>query len=287
MINETGFIDCKDYDNDGDIDFIVTGVSDYYPRTAIYQNDNAVFSNINASVAQLKFSTAVFADYDNDGDLDFAISGETDNLADYKFIIYRNDGNNTFTDINAPLGDIRGHISWGDFDNDGDLDILISGGHNYNEPITKIYSNNGNDQFIDSQIGLSQINGKSFFLDYDNDNDLDILIAGNKGIYPNTSSAIKILRNDSSATFAEIDLQIHSQYGELAAGDFDNDGKVDFAISGPDQLNSYNYSSRIYRNTFSTNIFTFNSDKNITMEIRSLTFAQRIASLLRYLMLTG
>jgi len=65
--------------------------------------------------------------------------------------IYRND-NGIFTDINAGLKEIAfGSCSWGDYDNDGDLDILLSGAW-----ITKIYRND-NGVFTDINAGLANV----------------------------------------------------------------------------------------------------------------------------------
>jgi hypothetical protein len=253
-INKSGHIECGDYDNDGDCDFILTSNHGQGPYTCLFRNDASSFIQIATTFINLKFARAAFGDYDNDGDLDLVISGETDEIADYKLLIYRNDQHDQFMDINAGLDKIYGYVSWGDYDHDGDSDILISGYHNYIEPITKIYNNQGNDQFIESDITLPQIAGKSLFFDYDNDNDQDILIVGNKGIYPNTTTVIRILRNDDYVTFSEIDPHIYSQFGDFAIGDYNGDGDADFAISGPDSLTGPHYTSRIYSNTLINSI---------------------------------
>jgi len=249
-INNSGFICVGDYDNDGDQDFINTGGS--YTYSQIYRNDSCLFTPIASTIFPLKFGSADFGDYDNDGDKDLVISGETNSIADYKLFVYRNDSNDIFTPINISFDSIRGNVTWGDYDNDGDLDILVSGVINYNQPFTAIYENIGNDQFVESGVTLPQISGESSFFDYDKDNDLDILVAGNKGIYPNTVTVIRVLRNDGSGSFFEINPLIYTQYGDFSIADYNNDGYPDFAISGPNQLNGTDYSTRIYLNNFAT-----------------------------------
>src|SRR6266480_3082034 len=75
------------------------------------------------------FGNPIWGDFDNDGDLDLFVDNHF-NLASY---LYRNNGSGTFTDIrqtsgiNKPLGDRHGS-GWGDFDNDGDLDLFITKG---------------------------------------------------------------------------------------------------------------------------------------------------------------
>ena len=72
------------------------------------------------------YGSVAWGDFDNDGDLDILLTGESASGDISK--IYRNNGNSTFTDINAGLPSIYyGSVAWGDFDNDGYLDILLTG----------------------------------------------------------------------------------------------------------------------------------------------------------------
>ena len=64
-------------------------------------------------------------------------------------------------------------IAWGDYDNDGDLDILLTGTERTGN-VSKIYRNNGNNTFVE-QTGISLTgvyNGSVDWGDYDNDDDL-------------------------------------------------------------------------------------------------------------------
>ena len=74
------------------------------------------------------FSCSVaWGDYDNDGDLDILLTGDSDTYPISK--IYRNNGDNTFTEQTsiALTGVFCCSAKWGDYDNDGDLDILLTG----------------------------------------------------------------------------------------------------------------------------------------------------------------
>ena len=189
-----------DYDNDGDLDILLTGVNvgnnSSKDISKIYRNDgNGVFTDINAGLTGVQESSVAWGDYDNDGDLDILLTGHNVN---YNRIskIYRNDGNGVFTDINAGLtGVSSSSVAWGDYDNDGDLDILLTGHNvNYNR-ISKIYRNDGNGVFTDINAGLAGVSWSSVaWGDYDNDGDLDILLTGRTS----TVYVSKIYRNNSS-----------------------------------------------------------------------------------------
>ena len=71
--------------------------------------------------------------------------------------IYRNDGSNSFTETNIDLiGIYHGSATWGDLDNDGDLDILLSG-NSLDGRISKIYRNDGSDTFTETNIDLTGV----------------------------------------------------------------------------------------------------------------------------------
>ncbi len=83
-----------------------------------------------------------WGDYNNDGKLDVVITGVSDTSA-LVAAIWRNDGDGTFTDAGANLpGMDLGCAAWGDYDNDGDLDLLFAGNSN-DGWITRIYRNDG------------------------------------------------------------------------------------------------------------------------------------------------
>ncbi len=184
------FIGCAwtDLDADGDIDLVVAGGLGGN-NLQFRNNGNGTFTRITTGVfvkTSGRNSAMAPADYDNDGDVDLLVSGG--NGEDER--LYRNNGTNGFVRITEGAlvtsgGDSRG-AAWGDYDNDGYLDVFIAndlGENNF------LYHNEGNGTF--SQVFEGPVvsdGGRSWgcaWADYDNDGDLDLFVAnGAANFYP-------------------------------------------------------------------------------------------------------
>ncbi len=135
-----------DYDNDGDMDVLISGFnSAYVPSTILYNNDGTgnFTENTAVTLRQLYWGTSNFVDYDNDGDLDIFLSGADANTNAYaKF--YKNTNGDFTEDTNAEIGIYGTYVSaadWSDYDNDGDLDFVLTGLNSNSDAITKVYTN--------------------------------------------------------------------------------------------------------------------------------------------------
>ena len=130
-------------------------------------------------------SGAAFADYNNDGHIDLYVVNNPGPLhakvtdASPGNVLYRNNGDGTFTDVTeeAGVGD-RGYgmgCVFGDYDNDGDLDLYVT---NYGQNV--LYRNNGDATFTDvaekAGVGDTRWGTGAVFGDYDNDGDLDLYV---------------------------------------------------------------------------------------------------------------
>lgn len=133
-----------DIDGDGDLDVIVMGKGPTGPVTKLFINESSALNPILfverlTSLPNLQDGALALGDMDNDGDLDVAITGSTvptpTNATQLRAHIYRNSGPLASGGVNftqVSLGAwftpcYRGTVSWGDMDNDGDLDLFVSG----------------------------------------------------------------------------------------------------------------------------------------------------------------
>ncbi len=232
-----------------------------------------MFTNINAGLPGIFYSSVAWGDFDNDGKPDILITGTTNGfVAGSLSQVWRNLGNGTFTNLNVGLpGVLRGAVAWGDYDNDGKLDILLSG-YSSNGPITQVWRNVGNGTFTNINAGLPGVYQSSVaWGDYDNDGHLDILLTG---IDANSNTISQVWRNVGNGTFTNISagLQGMSQ-GSSTWIDFDNDGKLDILLTGLDAAN--NPALVLYRNSppqKNTNAVTITSLNRFTNGFSRISF---------------
>jgi hypothetical protein len=247
-----------DYDNDGYPDILLTGFSSAGEISRVYRNngDNTFTLQTGISLQGGGNGSAAWIDYNNDGRPDISLTGNSSLIGPYSKI-YRNDGNNTFTEQSGIIlqGVYNGTTSWSDFDNDGDPDILITGNSNIG-PVSKIYRNNNDNTFTGlTDVNLSGVNeGSAAWGDYDNDSYPDILLTGH--------GFSRIYHNNRNGTFSEqttINLQ-GVQQSSIDWGDYDNDGNLDIVLTGNDN-DGYIW-SKIYRNNGNS---TFSELKDINL----------------------
>ncbi|HUX95876.1 MAG TPA: FG-GAP-like repeat-containing protein [Bacteroidales bacterium] len=245
----SGSADWGDYDNDGDLDILLTGLVSSNAVSKIYRNNGSGSFTEQAGIEIIDISqgSVSWGDYNNDSFLDILLTGKS-NLGPPVSRIYRNNTNNSFTELDASLltGVRLSSCAWGDYDNDGDLDILLCGFDISSKQISKVYRNDGNDKFTE-QTGIlltGVYQGSIAWVDYDNDGDLDISVAGNAG----ADIISKIYNNNGDNTFSEKLVFTGFYNGDISWGDYDNDGDPDLLVTGRIMIPEDSYATTIYKN---------------------------------------
>ncbi len=197
----------SDYDLDGDLDLFVgagpAGASsgqDYLYQNMLKETGQIGLDRIFTSPIATDFRDGQvwnWIDYDNDQDLDAYVTNWGGANPSQRFNdFYRNDSG-TYTTITTEPLVTEEFVSlsqcWGDYDNDGDLDLFVA--HDFNSR-DGYYLNNGDGTF--TSITLTPVNGDPISNagaangDYDNDGDLDLFVhatgANRRALYENTTS---------------------------------------------------------------------------------------------------
>ncbi|MCX5782224.1 MAG: VCBS repeat-containing protein [Elusimicrobia bacterium] len=244
---QNGSLAWGDYNNDGYLDLAISGQNGSSKITKIYKNDKRGDFNevVTATFTAVTFSAMAWGDYNNDGLLDLAISGQYGSgSSDVTSNIYKNNGDDTFTDIGAGIqGCMYSSLSWGDYNSDGYLDLAICGRDQSLAFQSNIYTNNAGTGFdFNANADFPGVAiGSIVWGDYDNDGSLDLAISGWDG-----SINTLIYRNDGGGYFSELTTDMMGViYSSLAWGDYNSDGTLDLAVCG---YNGSSYISKIYRN---------------------------------------
>ncbi len=125
----------------------------------MYRNNAGVFTNSGVILPQLVKSASAWADTDKDGDLDLLLAGQTGATPSTAVIgLFRNDGNGLFTEVPTSLPAVtQCAVAFGDYDNDGDWDLLLAGMGTSSNLLARIYRNDGNGVFSNSGATLTGV----------------------------------------------------------------------------------------------------------------------------------
>ncbi len=259
-----------DYDNDGFIDLYLANYEKPFnetidrargnPDRLFHNNGDGTFEEVSIKAGltlreNMCGRGVIWSDYDNDGDQDIYVSNYR---LDPNFL-WNNNGDGTFSNKAEEKGvegneteGSYGHTigsEWGDYDNDGDLDLFVS---NLAHPRYIGYSDksmllenqgppyyNFINRFGDSGIKFEETSADPSLIDYDNDGFLDIYFTST---YKNKKSFL--YKGSGNGTFTDVTwltgVRVDDGWGNAFA-DYDNDGDLDLAVGGGEGL-------RLFRN---------------------------------------
>ncbi len=252
-----------DYDNDGDLDLLVLrgawrGETGRWPNSLLRNDGDMRFRDVTFDVGlggvHYPTQVGVWADYDNDGDLDLYVANEATGDLRYPAQLFRNDSGR-FVDVAAQAGVTNDRwgksAAWGDFDDDGWVDLYVSNLHGAN----RLYRNRRNGTFEDlaPRLGVAGPSSSfaAWFWDANEDGQLDLLVqsyqmpaAGGVGDIwhavadrlggEHDAELAKLYLGDDTGGFREVaeawgiahsTLPMAANYGDL-----DNDGWLDFYL---------------------------------------------------------
>jgi len=302
-----------DYDNDGALDLFVKNIPTQVGTTAanvLYRNNgNGTFTPMagaaglaDATHGVTEGSIVSFADYDNDGLMDVAFSGNGTAEA-----LYHHNSDGSFVDVTAAAGIVPGinsqGIAWGDYNNDGLLDLYISHGdakgvgnlHN------NLYRNNGDGTFTDVSTESGTDDNTDTWAavwgDYDNDGFLDLFVArpGTGQVGPGNANIL--YHNNGDGTFTDVaaqegvalqDDQVGSAHKLAAWGDYDDDGFLDLCVKdgiGPHLVtgDAYKGLHYLFENNGNSNHYLKVNLKGVTSNLNGIgarvtvTYGSKIA----------
>jgi len=270
-----------DYDNDGDADILILRGAwktfpEGHPNSLLRNNGNGSFSDVTVAAGILsRHPTQVgqWADYDNDGWLDIFIGNESVGATEHPCKLFHNNQDGTFSNVAPELnlnivGFVKG-ATWGDFDNDGDMDLYVS---RFGEP-NQLFKNEGTGnerRFLDvtQEFNVSQPERSfpTWFFDYNNDGLLDLFVAPFPGFNADSLEGIvrdylgephelptaRLYQGQPGGGFQEVSEAAGIQDAMLAMGanyeDIDNDGFLDIFIgTGEPRLHTL-VPNRMYHN---------------------------------------
>jgi hypothetical protein len=227
-----------DFDGDGNLDLLLSQ-ADPRGQLRFYRNQSGTFADRTREAGLLGLPgglNIVQADYDNDGDADVLVlrGGWLEKNGRYPKSLLRNNGEGVFTDVTLAAGLASVHFptqtaSWGDFDNDGDLDLYV--GNESSESIaapSQLFRNNGDGTFADVAATAGVKNDRYAkavaWGDYNGDRWLDIYVS-------NYRDANRLYRNNANGTFTDVAVEfgVTQPITSFPAWfwDFDNDGLLD------------------------------------------------------------
>lgn len=237
-------LDWGDFDSDGDLDLLASGsryigepFTNSDPFTFIYRNEGSgQFTLTDSAITGVESGTAIWGDYNNDGHLDVLVCGRVETTFGYSAVaeIWEKDSTGAFYRTVVLDSLDYPNAAWADINNDGFLDIFLSGNreiNNFNiDPVSILLTNDQNGGFFRDDTSLVGVTyGGSDFADYDNDGDFDLIITG---LNPASGYLTTLYENQNGQFIQNPSNFLGVLRSKIAWSDIDNDGDMDFVVGG-------------------------------------------------------
>ncbi len=228
-----------DFDADGDLDLFLTGISTDGGTSGLFINGGATenatsFAPHPQSFPALYFSTASWADVDGDGDLDLLLVGSRTAERPYEaasHVYINTDGSFAASSNHGIPAVYSAAIDWGDINNDGHLDAILTGFESEDTPRTTVLLGSGTGVFFERPGVLPNLALGSVRLgDLNGDGRLDALLSGVAG---QSGFVADVFLATDDGIFAPQGAALpRVGFSSLDVGDLDDDGDLDVLISG-------------------------------------------------------
>lgn len=257
-----------DYNNDNYLDLFVSGIGADGCFAGLYKNVNGTsFENVMAETFPgLRNANITWFDYDNDGNLDLFLAGKKNDETLYSGLWKNKGGENGFEEVligTFPQIANRGgnrstrYVVATDYDNDGWTDLYIqgttnTGGDIHTDAIGQLWHNEKGETFTlvekpikemtsEPQPFISLAGGNGQWADFDGDGDMDLVVSGEAldadkydadyGYHGSYNG--QVYKNNGNGTFSKpIEFFIGVEEGDAVWLDYDNNGKMELAVSG-------------------------------------------------------
>lgn len=205
---QRGSIELSDYDADGDLDVLLTGRSGDFMVTQVYCQSRVVIA-----------------------------------IPVGEVVVY--DTLRTFIEAPTNMPPVwESTARWGDYDGDGDADVLLSGRTTLStegaQPITRLFEYRDGQYFADQRSEFVNVFGGDIaWGDYDGDADLDVLVTGSTQTRAPYLPSTRLYRNDGGIFTAVSTNLPDMAFGAAAWSDVDGDGDLDLALQGVAEAERY------------------------------------------------
>ncbi|HET6277454.1 MAG TPA: CRTAC1 family protein, partial [Candidatus Polarisedimenticolia bacterium] len=243
----------EDFDGDGLLDIMISSMGLKDQMRFFHSNGDGSFSDRTEAAGLLGEVGGLnmkHADFDNDGDQDVLVlrGGWAKAGGRFPHSLLRNDGSGRFDNVTRAAGVLNFHptqtAAFGDYDNDGWLDLIVGNEHLEGDPNpSELYHNNGDGTFTDRTVNLGDpqlgyVKGVVWG-DYDNDGLQDLYVSvqdGDNLLFHNGGRRDPPGPDGGDWRFTEVGRQAgvtEPQYSLPAwFWDYDNDGWLDIFVGG-------------------------------------------------------